>query len=195
MQTNALLPSTKSIAVKKEKSAQLNSVFNAEVDAYSGTISCGQVTQSSQTGTACGSYLQKHCSGLQNSPFAWECSRLTFTMDFWGGFDHLISLSLLLVKHSNIEGLPYLLWVCGIQVGILYEGRLNSTLSLFSHSDWFREAMIQGQPISIIPSSWLAFRPGMGSSPDWCKQSESWDSCRSYLSIRLKIWRMWVWSQ
>lgn len=70
MQTNALLPSTKSIAVKKEKSAQLNSVFNAEVDAYSGTISCGQVTQSSQTGTACGSYLQKHCSGLQNSPFA-----------------------------------------------------------------------------------------------------------------------------
>lgn len=58
---------------------------------------------SSQTDPTCGSHFEKHCAWLQNSPSAWECTGLTFTMDFWGIWGYLVSLSLLLVKHPNIK--------------------------------------------------------------------------------------------
>lgn len=87
----------------------------------------------------------------------------------------------------------------------------SSALSLSSHGEWFRQVTTQGQPISIIPS-WFAFRPGMGSGPDWCNQNESWSSWRSYeedslVLLDLKLWgwepginnthegRVWLWNE
>lgn len=105
-------------------------------------------------------------------------------MNFWGCFFfcHLVPLSLLLVKHLNTEDLLHLLSVYRIRVGTLHnQGWPNSALGLSSHREWFRETTVWGWPISIILSSWLAYRTGLSSGLDWCNQSESWDSCRSYV--------------
>jgi len=101
-------------------------------------------------------HFKRHCSRLESSPCAWDIQdwHLQWTSE---GLLATSSPDLFLWWNTAILRMCLILISLWVWVGILCDqGWPNSVLSLSSHSEWFREDMNQGRPISITPS-WLVF--------------------------------------